>query len=110
MKHKCLSNAVCQQPTHFPHSFRMPFWFFLCSGETGDCWPDSTPDDIGERSDKVESFVFSVFPVNRKQSTCSDRFMGFYVFIGSLLDWIHILSVPTNHKLIMLSSRPCAKY
>lgn len=57
----------CQQPTitHFPHSFRMPFWFFLCSGETGDCWPDSTPDDIGERSDKVESSVFSVFPVNR---------------------------------------------
>lgn len=66
--------------THFPHSFRMPFWFFLCSGETGDCWPDSTPDDMGERSDRVESSVFSAFPVNRKSFTYSVMCLCFYKF------------------------------
>lgn len=46
---------------YFPHSFLMPFWFFLFSGETGDCWPESMPDDMGDTSDSVDSSVFSDF-------------------------------------------------
>lgn len=51
--------------TYFPHSFLMPFWFFLFSGETGDCWPESMPDDMGDTSDSVDSSVFSDFAENK---------------------------------------------
>lgn len=50
-----------QRKAYFPHSFLMPFWFFLFSGETGDCWPESMPDDMGDTSDSVDSSVFSDF-------------------------------------------------
>lgn len=46
-------------PTHFPHSFLMPLWVFLFSGETGDCCPESTPEDRGDWSDRTHSSGFS---------------------------------------------------
>ena len=55
-------SRLALQSTYFPHSFLMPLCVFLCSGETGDCWPESLPDDRGERSDSVDSSALSVFP------------------------------------------------
>ncbi len=80
--------------THFPHSFECLSGSSCALVKTGDCWPDSTPDDMGERSDSVESSAFSAFPVNRKSFNYS-----VVIFIGLILDWIHmILSLPTKHN------------
>lgn len=52
--------------TYFPQSFLMPLWFFLFSGETGDCCPESTPEDRGDWSDRTHSSSFSGRPVRQK--------------------------------------------
>lgn len=44
--------------THFPQNFLIPFWFFLCSGETGEFWPESTPDELAETSGDGLASVF----------------------------------------------------
>lgn len=45
--------------TYFPQSFLIPLWLFLFSGETGDCCPESTPEDRGDWSDRTHSSSFS---------------------------------------------------
>lgn len=45
--------------TYFPQSFLIPLWPFLFSGETGDCCPESTPEDSGDWSDGKHSSSFS---------------------------------------------------
>lgn len=54
--------------THFPHSFLMPLWVFLFSGETGDCCPESTPEDRGDWSERTHSSGFSARPSAQEQT------------------------------------------
>lgn len=54
--------------THFPHSFFMPRWVFLFSGETGDCCPESTPEDRGDWSERTLSSGFPGLPSEQQQT------------------------------------------
>lgn len=44
----------------------MPRSLFLFSGETGDCCPESTPDDRGDWSERTHSSSFSGRPAGQK--------------------------------------------
>lgn len=66
LRHK---HAELHVITHFPQSLRMLLLFFRFSCETGECSPESTPDDEGEGSRALGSSVLSAFPVkiNRRE-------------------------------------------
>lgn len=51
--------------THFPHILRILLVFFTFSWDTGDCCPESAPEDMGETSEDVVSSIFSRFPTHR---------------------------------------------
>lgn len=60
--------------THFPHIFRM-LLFLTFSWDTGDCCPESAPEDMGEMSEDVLSSDLSLFPghtekVAQHQGSC----------------------------------------
>lgn len=62
--------------TYFPQSFLMPLWLFLFSGETGDCCPESTPEDRGDWSERMHSSSFSGRAATDKQKRNVDDLRG----------------------------------
>lgn len=92
---------------YFPHSFLMPFWFFLFSGETGDCWPESMPDDMGDTSDSVDSSVFSDFAEKTKCTRFKSwRFTSYRKFQSLQFDIFPVL----RHLMKGSQNNPRAKW
>lgn len=74
-----------------PQSFLMPLWFFLFSGETGDCCPESSPEDSGDWSDSIRSSSSAGWSDRNKENKNSINFRFSWLFLLGLNKKEHLM-------------------
>lgn len=71
--------------TYLPQNFLMPLWLFLFSGETGDCCPESTPEDSGDWSERIYSSSFPAWSDRHKKHKVTINAEFYFVFLDLVL-------------------------
>lgn len=101
--------------TYFPQSFLMPRSLFLFSGETGDCCPESTPEDRGDWSDRTHSSSLSGRPAGQKHENdiiCpAKKLLGSKTKLGEYIFLPHTQTHSFTHSIITdrFTCRKCPK-